>query len=85
MLLLATPGLPAQTKLELQANDTMRAVLEREAGKAVEVRLKSGEKLAGKVEKVGDKLVYLAQLSGAEFYDAVVDLDSVTAVVVRTR
>jgi hypothetical protein len=34
--------------------------------------LKSGEKIDGKVEKVGDKLVYLSQLTAAEYYDAVV-------------
>jgi hypothetical protein len=45
--------------------------------------LKSGEKIGGKVEKVGDKLVYLSQLTGAEYYDAVVDTAEVSAVVVR--
>jgi hypothetical protein len=51
----------------------------------VELRMKSGEKLGGKIEKVGAKLVHLSQLTGAEFYDAAVDLDAISAVVVRAR
>jgi hypothetical protein len=39
----------------------------------------------GKIEKVGDKLVHLAQLTGAEFFDAAVDAADVSAVVVRTK
>ena len=51
----------------------------------VELRMNSGEKIGGKVEKVGDKLVHLSALSGAEFYDAAVDVSHVSAVVVRTK
>ncbi|HZE12324.1 MAG TPA: hypothetical protein VE086_01070 [Chthoniobacterales bacterium] len=47
--------------------------------------MKSGEKIAGKLEKVGDKLVHLSSLTGAEFYDAAVDAGDVSAVVVRTK
>ena len=41
--------------------------------------------IGGKVEKVGDKLVHLSQLSGAEFYDAAVDLGAISAVIVRVK
>ena len=75
----------AQTKLELQPADTVRAVLERQVGQVVDLRMKSGEKIGGKVEKVGDKLVLLTQLTGADFFDAAVDLDSIAAVAVRTK
>lgn len=47
--------------------------------------MKSGEKIGGKVEKVGDKLVHLSQLTGAEFFDAAVDTSDVAAVIVRTK
>ena len=60
-------------------------MLERQVGKSVELRMKSGEKVAGKLEKVGDKLVHLSQLAGAEFYDAAVEIDSISAVVVRAK
>ena len=75
----------AQTKVELQPNDTMRTVLERHVGQTVDLRLMSGEKIGGKLDKVGDKLVLLSQLTGADFFDAVVDVDSIAAVAVRTK
>ena len=74
-----------QAKVELQANDSMRSVLERQVGQIVDLRMKSGEKMGGKLEKVTDKLAHLSQLTGAEFYDAVVDIDGIAAVAVRTK
>ena len=74
-----------QAKLELQPNDTMRAVLERHVGQVVDLRLKSGEKIGGKVDKVGDKLVLLSALTGADFFDAVVNLEDIAAVAVRSK
>ena len=75
----------AQSKIELQPDDTMRTVLEKHVGQPVDLRLKSGEKMAGKLEKVTDKLVHLSQLSGAEYFDGVVDITDVAAVAVRTK
>lgn len=74
-----------QAKVELQATDTMRTVLERQVGQVVDLRLESGEKMGGKIEKVTDKLVHLSALTGAEFYDAVVDIEGIAAVTVRTK
>ena len=85
VIALASPNLFAQSKLDLQANDTVRSVLERQVGQSVELRMKSGEKIGGKLEKVTDKLVHLSQLSGAEFYDAAVEIESIAAVIVRVR
>ena len=85
MIMLAGPGAFAQSNLDLQPNDTVRSVLARQVGKPVELRVKSGEKISGKLQKVTDKFAHLAQLANAEFYDAAVDLDSIEAVVIRTR
>ena len=74
-----------QVKIELQDNDSMSALLKRQVGQVVELRMESGEKMGGKIEKVTDKLVHLSALTGAEFYDAVVDIEAVAAVSVRTR
>ena len=75
----------AQGKIDLQTSDTILGVLQKNVGQVVELRMKSGEKIAGKLEKVGDKLVHLSALTGAEFYDAAVDAEDVSAVVVRTK
>ena len=74
-----------QVTVELQQGDTMKTVLERHVGQAVDLRMKSGEKLGGKLEKVTDKLAHLSQLTGAEFFDGVVDIDAIAAVAVRTK
>ena len=78
-------GLFAQGKIDLQTSDTIIGILQKNIGQVVELRMKSGEKIGGKLEKVGDKLVHLSQLTGAEFFDAAVDATDVSAVVVRTK
>jgi len=85
MIVAVNPNAIAQTKLDLQANDTIRTVLERQVGKPVELRLKSGEKIGGKLAKVTDRLAHLSQLTDADFYDAAVEIDSIAVVVVRVR
>ena len=81
----ATSNLFAQGKIDLQTSDTILGILQKNVGQVVELRMNSGEKIAGKVEKVGDKLVHLSQLTGAEFFDAAVDTADVSAVVVRMK
>ena len=77
--------LSAQGKIDLQSGDTILGILQKNVGQVVELRMKSGEKIGGKVEKVGDKVVHLSSLTGAEFFDAAIDADDVAAVVVRTK
>ena len=78
-------NLLGQGKIDLQTSDTILSILEKNTGQTVELRMKSGEKLGGKVDKVGDKLVHLSQLTGADFFDAVVDIGEIAAVIVRTK
>ena len=74
----------AEGKVEFKPDDTAATVLGRQVGQRVELRLKSGDKLAGKIEKVGDKAVHLAAIAGQELFDAVVLLDDVSAILIRT-
>ena len=85
LFLFACGGLFAQGKINLQPSDTIIGILQKNVGLVVELRMKSGEKIGGKVEKVGDKLVHLSQLTGAEFFDAAVDSADIAAVIVRTK
>jgi 2-methylaconitate cis-trans-isomerase PrpF len=85
LFLFACSNLFAEGMIDLQNSDTILGILQKNIGQVVELRMKSGEKIAGKVEKVGDKLVHISQLTGAEFYDAAVDTADVSAVVVRTK
>ena len=85
VLLSSTSLFAADGKLELKDDDSVKSVLLRQVGQVVELRLGSGEKIGGKVEKVGENLVHLTQLNGAEFFEAAVDIESVSAVVVRAK
>jgi hypothetical protein len=80
---LACSSLLAQEKATLQPNATVFGVLQGTAGKAVELHLRSGEKMGGKVAEVTDNVVHLSHLTGAEFFDAFVNVSDVSAVVVR--
>jgi len=81
----ACTNLFAQGKIDLQPSDTILGILQKNVGQVVELRMKSGEKIGGKVEKVGDKLVHLSQLTGADFFDGAVDTAEIAAVVVRVK
>jgi len=74
----------AQEKPAIQPNATVLSILQGNAGKTVELHLRSGEKIAGRVGQVTDNVVYLSHLTGAEFDDGFVDLKDVSAVVIRS-
>jgi hypothetical protein len=73
----------AQEKTALQANATVASLLAGSAGKSVELHLRSGEKMGGRIAQVTDSVVHLSNLTGAEYFDAFVDVKDVSAVVVR--
>ncbi len=77
-------SLLAQEKASLQPNATILSILQGSAGKTVELRLNSGEKIGGKVEQVNDNLVLLSHLAGAEFFDGFVNVKDISAVVIRS-
>jgi hypothetical protein len=79
----ACSSLLAQEKAAVQPNATVLSILQGNAGKTVELRLRSGEKIGGRVGQVTDNIVYLSHLTGAEFYDAFVDVKDISAVVIR--
>jgi hypothetical protein len=78
-----TSSLLAQEKAAIQSNATVLSILQGNAGKTVELHLRSGEKIGGKVGQVTDNIVYLSHLTGAEFFDAFVDVKDISAVVIR--
>jgi len=80
---LTCSSLLAQEKAALQPTASVLGILQANAGKSVELHLRSGEKVGGRVAQVTDNIVYLSHLTGAEFYDAFIDVKDVSAVVVR--
>ena len=79
-------ALPAQAQeVGVSANDTIQSVLAARKGKAVTLRLSGGQELTGTVREATGKLVVLGALAGREFFDAVVALEKIEAVLVRTK
>jgi hypothetical protein len=89
LALVVAAGLPAaaaaQDKIEIRETDSLKLLLERHVGKRVGLVMRSGQELSGTVVKVGQHVVHVSELTGREFFDAVVQLDQLQAVVVRVR
>lgn len=65
--------------------DTIRSVVSTQKGKRVTLRMRSGQELTGTVRESTDRLVVLGELAGRELFDAVVPIEAIDAVVVRTK
>ena len=84
-LMLAAAQVGLAQELRVGANDTVQTVLAAQKGKRVTVRVRSGQELTGTVRDVSGRLVHIGAVSGREFFDAVVPLESIDAVLVRTK
>jgi hypothetical protein len=83
---LACPALPAAAaELRITGNDTVQSVLTAQKGARVTVRVRSGQDITGIVRDVNQRVVQIGAVSGREFFDAVVPLEAVEAVFVRTK
>ena len=74
-----------EIKLEIKASTTIKEVLQDRVGKRLILRMQSGEDIDGTVTMVGNSLVHLSRLAGKDFYDAVVGIDRISAVILRER
>ena len=74
-----------ETKIEVANPNAITSGLEKLVGKSVTLRLRSGEDLSGIVEAVGPNAMRLGQLTGKEFYSAIIKLDDVSAVTYRAK
>ena len=83
VLLFATPALAQE--VSVGPSDNILTVLGNQKGKRVTVRLSSGQELTGTVRDITSRLVVLGAITGREFFDAVVPVESVEAVLIRTK
>ena len=72
-------------ELKLAASDTIETVLAANKGKRVTVRLRSGQEMTGTVTLASAKLLQLSAPTGKDFFDAVVPLEAIEAVFIRTK
>jgi hypothetical protein len=71
--------------LDLNSPEGIRVNLEKFLGERVTINLIGGGELQGVVSRVGATTLYVTELTGKEFFDAVVRLDHVSAVTVKMR
>jgi sRNA-binding regulator protein Hfq len=69
----------------LYRGDSLKNFLQTQNGKTVTLKLASGEEIQGVVSSVDDHVLYLSKLAGKEFYDALVRLEAIAAVVFKVR
>ena len=88
-MLLVLSGLafaaPAAAQLQVGSSDTVESLLRAQKDKRVTLRLRSGQELTGIVRAGNARVVHLGAITGREFFDAVVPLEAVDAVLVRTQ
>jgi len=77
--------LAQEMKFELNKGFGMKEILASYEGKRVAIRLDGGEELEGVVTTVGDQLVHVAKLSKRDFYDAVIRIEKINAIIFRAR
>lgn len=88
-ILLAAATLAAGTvfaaDFKIAGGDTIESVLVAQKAKRVTVRLRSGQEITGTVREITPRLVQLGAITGRDFFDAVIAMEAIEAVVVRTR
>jgi hypothetical protein len=78
-------GYAKEDAFQFTQDTSLQGGLSQFKGKPVEIILKSGEQLAGKIADVGSRILVLKELRGKEFYDAVVAIDDISAVIFKAR
>ncbi len=84
-LCFASAAAAAGQGLTISPSDTTQSFIAAHKGERVMLRMRSGQELSGLVRDSSERLVVLGEVSGREFFDAVIPVDAVEAVLVRVR
>lgn len=71
--------------IQVQGTNFMLVTLQNLTGKKVTLHLTGGEELTGTLHTVGQSAVHLTELQGKEFFDALVKIDQIAAIIVRAK
>ena len=77
--------LAGEQQLKIHKADTIKTLLTKHVGKRVSIQLNSGAELNGLLSNVGANVVQLSELSGKDFYDALIRINNIEALVVKVR
>lgn len=71
--------------VSVSPSDTPQSFVAAYKGKRITVRLRSGQELSGLVRDATGQLLVLGEMAGREYFDAVVPMSAIEAVLVRSR
>lgn len=77
--------LASDPSFSIQKEQTIRDILENQVGHYVKVKLDSGEELGGMVKTIGANVLHITELSGRDYFDAVIRIESIDAIIVKAR
>ena len=74
-----------EVKLDISKPEAIKTALQAFSGKSVTISTENNDSITGIVEEVGADVVKLKELSGKEFYSAIIKLNSINSVVYRSK
>lgn len=75
----------SSAELNVKSGDNIQMVLEGYKGKRVTVRMQGNDELTGKVKMITKELLHLGELTGRDYFDAVIELNRISAVIIRVK
>jgi hypothetical protein len=81
----AEAGIVPLEGMQYNVNASLEDNLKSLAGKRVYVTLDSGKTFTGIVKEVGNHLIWLEKLEGRDFFDALIRINSITAIDAKFR
>lgn len=82
---IATTAFSEEDVFKFGKDSSLQTNLLQFKGKTIEIQLKTGGQLTGKLSEIGTQSVLLKELRGKEYYDALIVIDDITAVIFKAR
>jgi len=82
---IATTAYSEENVFQFGKDKSLQTNLLQFKGKTIEIQLKTGGQLSGKLSEVGTQSILLKELRGKEYYDAIIVIDDITAVIFKAR
>ena len=83
--LIATTAFSEENVFQFGKDSSLQTSLLQFKGKTIEIQLKTGGQLTGKLSEIGTQSILLKELRGKEYYDALIVIDDITAVIFKAR
>jgi len=80
---IATTAFSEENVFQFGKDKSLQTNLLQFKGKTIEVHLKTGGQLTGKLSEIGTQSILLKELRGKEYYDALIVIDDITAVIFK--